>query len=290
MKKKLRSAFNTRQYMLSQDFEIFYYSDKHWPNGTPHKHDYYEFYLYVEGEVEIVIKGKTYPLKYGDLVIMPPGAEHYARILSKDASYSRFILWISKEWTQKLMLQSPDYVYLIQQAASAGRYIFHFSDLAFNSVYSKYLHLVEEAHNNRFGRDAMLELSVQDLILSMNRVIYEQDNPRRNEENSDLLNDLSLYIDSHLDEDLSLDVLANQFFLSKYYISHYFKNSLGISVHQYITKKRLDACSKALITGADITETFSDYGFSDYSSFYRAFKKQFGISPKEYKNMYHRTD
>jgi YesN/AraC family two-component response regulator len=276
--------------MLSKDFEIYYYNDNQFSSVSDHSHDYYEFYVFMEGNVSMYIGGRSYHLKHGDILLIPPGIKHHAFNIEENLPCQRFVFWISQEYCQKLHAQSKDYVYLIQQAASAGRYIFHFSDLAFNSVYSKYLHLVEEAHNNRFGRDAMLELSVQDLILSMNRVIYEQDNPRRNEENSDLLNDLSLYIDSHLDEDLSLDVLANQFFLSKYYISHYFKNSLGVSVHQYITKKRHDACSKALITGADITETFSDYGFSDYSSFYRAFKKQFGISPKEYKNMYHRTD
>ena len=41
MKQELRSAFNTRQYMLSKDFEIYYYSDLHFQQVDPHRHDYY---------------------------------------------------------------------------------------------------------------------------------------------------------------------------------------------------------------------------------------------------------
>ena len=49
MKKKLQTAFSPRQYMLSGDFEIYYYSDCHSYNVKSHVHDYYEFYFFLEG-------------------------------------------------------------------------------------------------------------------------------------------------------------------------------------------------------------------------------------------------
>ena len=51
MRKNLRSAFNTRQYMLSRDFEIYYYSDLNFKAVDPHRHTYYEFYILLEGNV-----------------------------------------------------------------------------------------------------------------------------------------------------------------------------------------------------------------------------------------------
>ena len=92
------------------------------------------------------------------------------------------------------------------------------------------------------------------------------------------------YIEDHLEEDLTLEKLAAAFYVSKYHIAHVFKDSTGLSVHQYIMKKRLFACKNAIPDCENISDVYLQFGFKDYSSFYRAFKKEFGISPKEYKS------
>ena len=88
------------------------------------------------------------------------------------------------------------------------------------------------------------------------------------------------YIEEHINEDLRLDTLSELFFVSKYHISHLFKDKMGISLHQYILKKRLAMSKDALINGRKPSEVFREYGFSDYSVFYRAFVKEFGLSPQ----------
>ena len=96
---------------------------------------------------------------------------------------------------------------------------------------------------------------------------------------------LCSFIEEHIEEDLSLERLSLEFFVSKYHIAHVFKENLGLSIHQYITKKRLLLCRESIISGMGITESYQTFGFGDYSSFYRAFKKEYGISPKDFKNM-----
>lgn len=96
---------------------------------------------------------------------------------------------------------------------------------------------------------------------------------------------LLVYIDNHLEQDISLEHLAKKFYVSKYYIAHLFKGNTGISIHQYIMKKRLAACQNAILSNISISKAYLMFGFKDYSNFYRAFKKEFGISPKEYKDM-----
>lgn len=88
------------------------------------------------------------------------------------------------------------------------------------------------------------------------------------------------YINNHLGDDLSLDHLASFFYTSKYHISHVFKDNMGISLHQYIIKKRLQASKNGILSGIPFGELYHQYGFSDYTSFYRTFKKEFGLSPK----------
>lgn len=281
MKGNLRSAFNTRQYMQSKDFEAFYYSDLNFQTLPAHTHDYYEFYLFLEGDLDLEISGHARPLHPGDMVLVPPGVSHHALMHSSDRPYRRFVLWVSQEYVARLLKESPDYVFLMQRAATSGRCYYHFHEAEFSSIQSRLIRLLEEFHSNRYGRNAAVYLALNDLLLYMNRIIYEREHPVVSG-SGDLMQEITLFIDEHLTEDLSLDVLADHVCLSKYYIAHYFKDNLGISIHQYITKKRLQSCSEAIAAGSDITRTFDEYGFRDYSSFYRMFRKEYGMSPREF--------
>ena len=285
MKKNLKTIFQERQHMLSDNFEVYYYEDRALDKVNLHSHNYYEFYFFLEGNVKMQIGDSIYSLKYGDIILIPPNIPHRAIIHKHNVPYRRFVFWISREYCEHLSKFSPVYNYIMQFAIQHHRFIFHTDQITFNTVQAKLLLLLEEYHSNRFGRDAKLSICVEDLILYINRLVHEQNTPKPSNIERSLYRLLLEYIDEHIDEDLSLEQLAAQFYVSKYHISHLFKDKTGLSIHQYITKKRLALCKEAIQGQMNISEAFQMVGFGDYSSFYRAFKKEYGISPKDFRDM-----
>lgn len=285
MKKNLQTAFSTRQYMLSKDFEIYYYNDIEHPKVEAHSHSYYEFYFFLEGEINLYINEVPIAVRPGDFLLIPPGLSHCPSFLSPDTPYRRFVLWISPEYCEGLTQASTDYIYLMQLAATNRQYHYTADSITFNAIQSMIFQLIEETKSHRFGREAKVSLDINSLLLFLNRYVYEQNHSSTAESSQALYLNLCGYIAAHLDEELTLERLSHEFFVSRFHISHAFKDNMGISIHQYILKKRLAACRDAILCGEPITRVFEQFGFHDYSSFYRAFKKEYGLSPKELKEI-----
>lgn len=283
MNKKLQTTFSTRQYMLAEDFEIYYYNDLHFTGVQNHTHDYYEFYFFLEGDIAMIIGSKKYPLNPGDMLLIPPHIPHYAVSPNPDQPYRRFVFWVSTDYAQTLQAASSCYTYLMEKACSQEFCLFHYDIISFNTLQGKIFRLIEELHSDHFGKEEKIPLCVNDLILHLNRTVYEQDHPESPAEEQDLYDNLIRYIEDHLDEDLTLDRIADAFYVSKYHIAHLFKDRLGLPIHQYIIKKRLARCRDAILGSTSISKAYLLYGFKDYSSFFRAFRKEYGLSPKEYK-------
>ena len=83
----------------------------------------------------------------------------------------------------------------------------------------------------------------------------------------------------HIDQ---LERLEKEFFVSREHIAREFKRQTGQTVHRYIVKARLDRCCTLIEQGLPITEVYKTSGFGGYNHFFRAFKKEYGMTPKEY--------
>ena len=282
MKKKLRSEFNSRQYMLSEDFEVYYYSDLHFSSVGRHSHSYTEVYLFCEGEVDMEIAGERRLLRPGDVLVLPPDTVHQAIVRGGEKPYRRFVFWLSEDFCRALRAESPDYLYLFDRVREKKDYAFPMDPLEFNALRSQLLTLLEELHTDRFGRDAQIGLHVRGLLLNLSRTVWQRDRRQKKKGKRSSYQLITDYIQENLGGDLSLDTLSRELYLSKYYIAHLFQENTGLPVHQYITKKRLSACVEAMQSGQHINEVYAQLGFMNYSSFYRAFLKEYGCAPRIY--------
>lgn len=313
MKRKLQSIFDTHQKMESDSFEIYYYSDTRFPNLEKHAHSFYEIYLFEEGDVCLEIEKHMYEMKPGDIAVVPPKVRHRAvpgvDIIDKikdfenpeaanrykaqpcsenkgDNVYRRFVFWIRSSLVEELNKKSQAYNYLFDKALKKEEYVHHLDTLAHNSIKSKLIGMLEELHTERFGKEAQIENLLQDFLLNLNRIVYHENEKAAANEGVSAYQTITDYISTHLEDDLSLDALSEHFYLNKYYIAHLVQENTGLSLHQYITKKRLSACCEAARDGQLIGDVCAQYGFQNYSGFYRAFKKEYGMSPSQYIEKY----
>ena len=287
MKPSVQTPFTRRQYMLSQDFEIYYYSDTRHHNVDLHTHDYYEFYFYMEGDVEFEIGKTRQVLRPGDFVVVPPFTSHRAFVRDYSLPYRRFVFWISSDFALQLSQRFSDFSFLPEYMKKTGhRSIFHNDPVSFNAILSKILQLLEEIHSSHFGKESVIEIRVEDLLMHLCRTVHERVTASSSGQRMPLYEQVMAYIDENPEQDITLDSLSERFFVSKYHIAHTFKEHMGISVRQYLLKKRLSACRDALLMNEKISEVCLTLGFKDYPSFFRAFRREYGMSPREYREAF----
>ena len=128
-----------------------------------------------------------------------------------------------------------------------------------------------------------------ELLLLISRAVVEKGQKDVAQEDADTFTLVCDYIDLHLMEDLTIERLSKEFFVGKSYLSHLFQDTTGLSPHKFIQKKRLAMQRDAIKRGMSIAEVYAMSGMKDYSSFYRAFKKEYGVTPSEFARSVHKN-
>ena len=151
------------------------------------------------------------------------------------------------------------------------------------NILKKLLYLKEDSSEfaNNLYIKSMLSIV---LVLILRSCIYAEPKQKIKKSKPFLIDDIFSYINNHITEDISLDNLEREFYVSKFHISREFKKATGITLHRYIVKAKLDLCKKLIEEGNTIIDVAHICGIGSYNNLFRAFKKEFGITPKEYYN------
>ena len=270
--------FDPRQEMQSETFEVFHYKEPR-PEGVEvHHHDFYEVYYLLSGQVEYWVEGRIIQMKPGDLLLINPMELHRPIVGPEQAVYERIVLWINTEYLHDLAENGilcrcfdPSLPNLI--CPSAGER---------PEINARMSDLVREFYSQEFGSRTCAEGLFLQLMVQLNRMVLQTGALKQERQVSPLVQKALHYIADHISEDLSLDSIAGACFVSKYHLSHAFSKEVGISVYRYIMLKRLLMARQLLSAGEAAGQVCASCGFCDYTSFYRAFKAEYGISPGAY--------
>ncbi len=133
-----------------------------------------------------------------------------------------------------------------------------------------------------YAMDLLEESSIKMFLALVIRTCVQSDKHRVRKGSHLALDEVFRYINAHLTEDISLEQLEHVFFVSRHHLIRQFKIRTGQTVHQYIVKTRLDRCRVLIEQGYSITEVYRMGGFGSYNHFFRAFKQEYHMTPKEY--------
>lgn len=270
--------FDPRQTMQSETFEVFHYREPS-PNAVEvHHHDFYEVYYLIGGNVEYWVDGRIIRMEPGDLLLINP-MELHRPLVEQGTLYERIVLWINREFleSQAGQLNScfdtslPSHTHLLRPGQSER-----------TTLMSRLGELVREAYSRDFGSQLSAYGLFLQFMVQLNRLALRTHPREESEQLSELVQSVLHYIAQNLGEELSLERIAGQFYISKYHLSHAFSREVGVSVYRYIMLRRLLMARQLLSAGESAKQVCRSCGFSDYTSFYRAFKSEYGVSPREF--------
>lgn len=265
--------------MLRQDFQLSHNRDPYFRTMEFHAHDFLELYYFLDGSVTYYIEDQVYDLCPGDLLIIPAGKMHRPVIANEHAAYERMVLWITPQYLQGIDSPAGDLQKNLQKVGEHGYCVpFRGDETVFvTALLKKLLYMQKNDTDPKFCAGAV-ELYLWTIFRSYGVI----DTTHRNE--TQVIPQVIRYITEHFSEPLTLEDIAAEFFVSKSYLNRHFKAYTNSTVYAYIMALRLTHARRMLREGIPAVEAGRECGFSDYSTFYKAFKIQTGLSPQQFKS------
>lgn len=272
----MEKEYEKRGY-LKESFHLFHLTDSTMQEFDYHYHDFNKIIFLISGNVTYFIEGKSYLLEPEDIILVNRHEIHKPQV-DFSVPYERYILYIPflEEDILGTCFGRKEREVLRLPADRTGGILASFQRLE-ASVNSK--GFAQQEYSDSLYRQLLIEINREFLredAVCTEPVIYDRK-----------LFDILEYINQNLTKELTVDMLSERFFISKYHLMRTFKKKTGYSIHNYLIIKRLFLVRDRLSKEGDsrpISEISYSCGFHDYSSFFRAFRKQFQVTPEKYRD------
>lgn len=246
-----------------------------------HSHSYYEliYCLQTVGVSYLVGPQHYFPQK-GDLICILPGVSHRPLFSEgMSGSFRRIVFNLNTEFVARLFRQ---YAVAAPEDVFGSALIRPRPEISAN-LQQMFERGVELSAENT-SKLEMIAVVLQ-ILSTLEKTSYHRSTRIKASDRNDILDDLIQYIDQNFSQKLTLNSVAEHFFVSPSTISHICSDRLLASFYQFVQQRRLAEGQRLILNGLTMEEVSTKIGFSNYQNFYRAFKKAYGISPKEYRQL-----
>lgn len=250
----------------------------------PHVHDGYEIHFTLNDNTRYYIEDKYYVGNSGSVAVMNSQEIHRIEI-DKDVMYESYYILFKPQLLEFIIPEWPEMFNLFIKRST------YFNNVVQLDLINKayFTNLLEEIiylyKNNKVPyQQFKIKHKLIEILLFLNKYFYCNDKYESTVENHSVeeLEEITEYIKYHYNEELTLDALANKFFISKATITRLFKQTMGVTPIKYIKYVRFVESRKLLRTGLQIKVVSEKVGYKNDSAFIKMFKNFSGLSPKQY--------
>lgn len=265
---------------LDNDFKMFHIIDSNPKDFAFHYHDFNKIIIFLRGNINYSIEGKNYLLKPYDIVLVNAGEIHKPNVID-NSEYERIIIYVSTQFLNIYKQKDYDLNYCFERAKKEHSNVLRLHSVDKSKLYQVCLELEHSFKDNAFANELYQKILFLEFMIQLNRTAISNHINYLNSMNGNpKLIPIIEYINEHLTEEITIDILSSYFYLNRYYLMHFFKEETGYTIGNYITEKRLLLAKSLVLNGSTITDACFRSGFKNYSTFLRAFKKAFHTIPK----------
>ena len=231
-------GYNKRGY-LNSDFKIFHLTDQISTEFEFHYHEFHKITIFISGNVQYFVEGKTYPLEPYDIVLVNRNDIHRVQV-DPSLPYERIIVYISPGFIDAYRTDDYDLSYCFEKAKKEHSNVLRIHSLEKSSLFKITNRLERSFSDTEYAGSLYRQILFLEFMIHLNRAAIKN---RVEFLDTSLYNpkivDLIQYINQHLTESLDVDFLSSRVYLSKYYMMRLFKAETGYTIGNYITYRRL---------------------------------------------------
>lgn len=248
-----------------------------------HSHAFFELlYCSSGGGAEYLVGSERYRIQKGDIIFVPPGISHRPLLpANMREPYTRYVLWLSMDFLRMYagFFSNP----FSETQANVG--MLRTAGTKWEGLGELFRNGIQEAERRLDGWEAAVIGNTMLLLTQIKRATDERSVRVMKAETPELLDRITAFIETNYSTRFTIEDVSRQLYVSNSSISHLFKEKMGVSFYRYVTQRRLIAAKPLIEQGAALEDVCRRVGFSDYSGFYRAFKQEYGISPRQYRSI-----
>ncbi|MGG4147469.1 AraC family transcriptional regulator [Paenibacillus algorifonticola] len=245
-----------------------------------HRHNAYELYLFLRGNVNFYIESRCYHLQPGDLLVLSPEEMHRSFALDQN-EYERITINLKKSYLNRLSTSTTNLSACFDYRPMGKGNIVHLEEDQLQQVLQLTRELETSLSSSVYGADIETNVRIAQLLVITN-LAFQNTSLVPTDIMPELVRNTMNYIEVNLARELTLEHLSEVLFMNSTYISRQFKKHTGLTIRAYILSRRVELSKYYLTEGMSITEACYQSGFGDYANFIRSFTKAIGISPGKF--------